>query len=97
MGKAGNRWLAVLLASTLGAGSVEAQRPLRDVGDDIKHFGEDVLWVWTSPVRGDQRGWIVAAATGAAFFALMPFDERIDNWVVQDTTRGLFRALKPVR
>lgn len=97
MGNWRSAGLAATLAVVLGGGVVEAQRPLRDVGTDIKHVGEDVLWVWTSPVRGDQRGWIAAALTGVGFAALLPFDERIDHWVVQDSARSLFRALKPVR
>jgi membrane-associated phospholipid phosphatase len=90
-------WLAAALVMNAVADTAAAQRPLRDIGDDIRYVAEDILWVWSSPVRGDQRGWLVAAATGLGFAALLPFDERIDNWVVQDTTRGLFRALRPVR
>jgi membrane-associated phospholipid phosphatase len=97
MGKWRTAGLAASLAVVFGTGLAEAQRPLRNVGDDIKHFGEDVLWVWTSPVRGDQRGWLVAGATGLAFLALLPLDEPVDDWVVKDTTRGFFKLLKPVR
>jgi len=89
--------LAATLAAALGCGVAEAQHPLRDVGTDVRHFGEDVLWVWSSPVRGDQKGWIAAALTGVGFAALLPFDERIDHWVAKDSSRGLFRALRPVR
>lgn len=89
--------LTAALASTAIAGVADAQRPLRQLGDDVKHFGEDVLWVWTSPVRGDQRGWLVAGATGLAFLALLPLDEPVDDWVVKDTTRAFFRTLRPVR
>jgi membrane-associated phospholipid phosphatase len=97
MGKWRLAGLAASLAVTLAPGLAEAQGPLRRVVDDVKHVGEDVLWVWTSPVRGDQRGWIVAGATGLAFAALLPLDEPLDDWVKKDTARGFFRALSPVR
>lgn len=81
-----------------GAGIAGAQpRPIKNLGNDIQYFVQDVGWVWTSPVRGDQRGWLVAGATGAAFLLLLPLDEPVDDWVVKDTTRAAFRALRPFR
>ena len=97
MRKTRSTWLAVALMLTFAAGEAGAQRALHDVRDDIKHFGEDVLWVWTSPVRGDQRGWLAFGATALGFALLLPVDEPIDDWVVKDTTRPIFRMLKPVR
>lgn len=90
--------LGLAVAATVAAGSAGAQpRPIKNLGNDVQYFAQDVGWVWTSPVHGDQRGWIVAGATGAAALLLMPLDEPLDNWVKRDTMRAAFRALKPFR
>lgn len=90
--------LGLALAVAWGAGIAGAQpRPIKNIGNDIQYFVQGVGWVWTSPVRGDQRGWLVVAATGAAFALALPLDEPLDEWVLKDTTRALFRALKPFR
>lgn len=92
-------WSAALaLVLTIGsAAPAAAQRPLRDVGSDLKHVGEDVWHVWTSPVRGTPGDWLGAAGVGAVFFALIPVDDNLDAWATRNADHGFFKSLKEVR
>lgn len=91
--------LALLVGAAIlsDAASAAAQRPLRAVGEDLRHVGEDVLHVWTSPLRGTSRDWLAVAGVGAAFAAIMPFDDNVDAWARGDSASALFRAIEPFR
>ena len=74
-----------------------SQTVVRQIGDDVKHVGEDMWRVWSSPVRGSGRDWLTAGLVIAGAAAISPLDDNIDRWVVSDSARGVFKSLKEVR
>lgn len=81
-------------AAPLGAqgGSVAQQ-----FGNDVKHVGEDIIRVWTSPIRGSGRDWLTAGLVLGAAAAISPLDDDIDRWAVRDSASAAFDALKVFR
>lgn len=89
-----------LLASALFVATAQAagaQSVGRMLVDDVKYAGQDMWAIWTSPVDGSGRDWLIALGAVAGSHALMPIDDDIDRWAVRDSASKLFDALKPFR
>lgn len=75
--------------------------PAQSVGtmlvDDAKHFGSDVLGIWTSPFRATSKDWLLAGAAVGAFGVSMLADRSVSDWAIDNKDRGLLDALGPVR
>jgi len=88
--------LAAALALTAPS-AVAAQRTARTVWNDLRHAGEDVLFVWSSPAHGDARDWAAAGAVAGVSALSFLLDEPLDRWVVRDSASLVHRGLSPLR
>lgn len=81
----------------LVAERASAQSVVRMVGSDLKHAAEDFAAVWTSPLRGTTRDYLVAAGVLAAGAVVSPFDDEVDRWAMRNRDRGFLDAIRPFR
>jgi membrane-associated phospholipid phosphatase len=79
------------------AEGVFAQSVVRMVGSDLKHAAQDFAAVWTSPLRGSTKDYLIAAGVVAAGAATSPFDDDADRWAIRNRDRGFLDAIRPFR
>lgn len=88
------------LAAFLGlaaTSAIPAQVALRTAGREFTDAAGDILYTWSAPFHGTRRDWLAAAALGAGFVTLLPFDDDIDRWIIDHQGTELLRVTKPWR
>ncbi len=86
--------LGLVAAAAQGA---PGQSVVRMVGSDLKHAAEDFAAVWTSPLRGTTKGYLIAAGVLAAGAAVSPVDDEVDRWAIRNRDRGFLDVIRPFR
>ena len=93
-----SRLIAVLAMMSLsGRRDAGAQSVARIMGSDIKNSVGDAWAVWTSPVHGRPRDWLLAAGTVAASAAFMPVDDVVDRWALKQQNDAVWSSIKQFR
>jgi len=64
---------------------------------DFRHVAGDAWDVWTSPLRGRPRDWLIAAGAVALSAAVSPVDDNVDRWAVAHQKDQAYDFLKPIR
>lgn len=83
---------------TLGvAGQLPAQRTFRTIGSDFTSGFGDIWYIWSAPFHADSRDWLGAALSAGAVVATAPFDDDIDQWIVDHPNSAILQGLEPVR
>lgn len=67
------------------------------VGNDVKHAAQDFLAIWTSPIRGSTKDYLIVAGVLGAGALVSPFDDDLDRWAIRNRDRGVLDAIKPLR
>lgn len=86
--------VAALLAGWRGAG---AQSVIQTMGQDIKNSVGDAWAVWTSPIHGTARDWLIAGGAVGASAAVTPWDDDVDRWAVKQQNDAFWSWLKQFR
>lgn len=81
----------------LGHRGAGAQSAAQIMGNDIKHSVGDAWAVWTSPVHGKPRDWLLTAGAVAASAAFMPVDDDVDRWAVKQQNDAVWSSIKQLR
>jgi len=91
-------WLAGMAAVlALPVREATAQSVVQIVGHDVRDAAKDFAGVWTSPLRGGTKDYlIVAGVLGAAALA-SPLDDEVDRWAIRNRDRGVLDAIRPFR
>ena len=67
------------------------------LGKDVSNMAGDVWAVWTSPLNGKPRDWLLAAGGIGVAAAISPIDDDIDRWAVRHQNDNIFDAISPFR
>lgn len=92
------RIIAVLATAILsGYRGASAQSVAQIMGNDIKNSVGDAWAVWTSPIHGRSRDWLLAGASIGASAAVMPVDDAVDRWAVKQQNDAFWSSIKQFR
>jgi membrane-associated phospholipid phosphatase len=91
------RALLVVAMLAPAASSLSAQSVGRMLENDVKNAVGDIWSVWTSPLRGTPRDWLIFAGTLGASAAVSPLDDDVDRWMVRNRDHSAWSALAGVR
>ena len=93
-----SRVLVVLTALLLfGSRSANGQSVGRIVEQDIKNSIGDAWDVWTSPIHGRPRDWLLAGGAVGVSAAFMPWDDDVDRWAVKQQNDAFWSSIKQLR
>src|SRR6186997_2123438 len=79
------------------ASSARAQSVAKSFGTHLRDAGGDVWGVWTSPLRGTQKDWLIALGVMVGSAALSPLDDNVDRWVMRNQESAVWDPLSEVR
>lgn len=94
------KWKQALLGCTLVAGmahEARAQSVVQIVGSDVKHAAQDFAAIWTSPLRGSGKDYLIVAGVLGAAALVSPLDDEVDRWAVDNEDKGFLKAIAPFR
>ena len=74
-----------------------AQSVVQIVGSDVKHAAQDFAAIWTSPLRGTAKDYLIVAGVLGAAALVSPLDDEVDRWAIRNRDRGVLDAIKPLR
>jgi hypothetical protein len=86
--------ISLALVLTISA-SVSAQVTLRTTGHEFRDAFHDLVHIWVSPFKAEQRDWIAAIGVGAGAAMLLPVDDQVDSWIVRHPNAAIVRAVVP--
>ena len=81
----------------LAPDGASGQSVVRMVGTDLKHAAEDFAAVWTSPLRGTTKDYLIAAGVLAAGAVASPLDDEVDRWAIRNRDRRFLELIRPFR
>jgi hypothetical protein len=87
----------LVIASLFVAQPMSAQSMGTMVVNDVKHAAADLWSVWTSPLRGHGRDWLIAGGVVAASAAISPLDDNVDRWAIRHANDNVYDAVNPFR
>jgi membrane-associated phospholipid phosphatase len=73
------------------------QSVVQSLGNHLRYAAGDIWGVWTSPLRGSQKDWLIALGVVAGSAALSPLDDNVDRWLVRNEDLALWDPLTEVR
>lgn len=83
--------------AALAAGEAQSQSIVRVVGDDVKHAAQDFAAIWTSPLRGSGKDYLIVGGVLGAAALISPFDDEVDRWAIRNRDRGFLDNIRPFR
>jgi membrane-associated phospholipid phosphatase len=91
--------LTIVALATLAmlAMPVRAQSVGRMLQNDVRNSGGDAWDVFTAPIRGKPKDWLLTLGALALPIAVSPWDDEVDRWAARHQHDNVFRVLKPVR
>lgn len=81
----------------LCAPEARSQSVVQIVGADVKHAAQDFAAIWTSPLRGSGKDYLIVAGVLGAAALVSPLDDDIDRWAVDNRDKGFLDAIRPFR
>lgn len=94
------KWRPALLGCALAAVAApeaRSQTVVRIVGSDVKHAAQDFAAIWTSPLRGSGKDYLIAAGVLGAAALISPLDDEADRWAIEHEDEGFLDAIAPLR
>src|SRR4030095_8141406 len=79
------------------ASSARAQSVVQSLGNHLRDAAGDGWGVWTVPLRGTQKDWLIALGVVAGSAALSPLDDNVDRWVMRNQESAVWDPLSEVR
>lgn len=74
-----------------------AQSVVQIVGSDVKHAAQDFAAIWTSPLRGTTKDYLIVAGVLGTAALVSPLDDEVDRWAIRNRDRGVLDAISPIR
>jgi membrane-associated phospholipid phosphatase len=87
----------LIACSPIVAAPVAGQTVGQMMENNIRNSAGDMWSVWTSPVRGTGKDWLMAAAVVGVSAAASVFDDDVDRWMVRHRNSGVWKVLGGVR
>jgi membrane-associated phospholipid phosphatase len=81
----------------LCAPEAQSQSVAQIVGSDVKHAAQDFAAIWTSPLRGTGKDYLIVAGVLGAAALVSPMDDEVDRWAIDNEKKGFLKAIKPFR
>lgn len=81
----------------LGAPEARSQSVAQIVGSDVKHAAQDFAAIWTSPLRGSGKDYLIVAGVLGAAALVSPMDDEVDRWAIDNEEKGFLKSIKPFR
>jgi membrane-associated phospholipid phosphatase len=81
----------------VAATQTQAQTRWQNLENNVKNSVGDAWDVWTSPLRGRPKDWLIAAGAVGGSAAVSPLDDDVDRWAVNHRDDNAFNFLDPVR
>jgi hypothetical protein len=90
-------WLIAAAGLLAVAAPIQAQTRWRNLEDNVRNSVGDAWDVWTSPLRGRSKDWLIAAGVVAGSAAVSPLDDNLDRWARDHRDDAAFNFLDPLR
>jgi membrane-associated phospholipid phosphatase len=87
--------VAALIAGVAELG--HAQSVARMIGGDVSNAARDFAAIWTSPLHGSRRDYLILGGVLAGSAVISLADDAVDRWAVENNDRGLLDAIGPFR
>ncbi|MBA3890721.1 MAG: phosphatase PAP2 family protein [Gemmatimonadaceae bacterium] len=81
----------------LSASEARSQSVAQIVGNDVKYAAQDFAAIWTSPLRGTGKDYLIVAGVLGAAALVSPFDDDVDRWAIRNRDTGVLDAIRPFR
>lgn len=81
----------------LCAPDARSQSVAQIVGSDVKHAAQDFAAIWTSPLRGSGKDYLIVAGVLGAAALVSPLDDNVDRWAIENRDKGFLDAIRPFR
>lgn len=92
------KWtIAALLVGAAQVNEARAQSVVQILGADFKNAAKDFAAVWTSPLRGTAKDYLIVGGVLAGAAAVSPLDDEVDRWAIRNRDRGVLDAIRPFR
>lgn len=88
---------AVALALAGASHTADAQSVGRMLERDVRNSAGDAWAVWTAPLRGQARDYLVAGGALALAAAVSPLDDDLDRFLVAHGDSPIWKPLQPFR
>ena len=90
-------WLVAMAGLLAVATRTQAQSRWDNLQSNVKSSVGDAWDVWTSPLRGRSKDWLVAAGAIGVSAAVSPLDASVDQWAVNHRDDSALNFLDPLR